>query len=79
MRRDIKRVTLECEAFDADRRLNLSACALQERVSVRQPFEMFYIDIFGGQGALALRGPNKYILPIIDSFTGLAEALLMAN
>lgn len=44
-----------------------------------QLFKMVFIDIVGGQGAITGRGANKYILSIIDSFTGYSEALSMPD
>ena len=79
MRRDFERAGLECDACDTDRRPNPTPCAPQESLPVMAPFEMVYIDIVGGQSALSGSGSNKYILSIIDSFTGWAEASPMPD
>jgi hypothetical protein len=79
MRRDIEKATLECEACDTDRRPNPAANAPLERLPMMEPFQMVYIDIVGGQGALGGKTENKYILSMIDSFTGWAEAAPMPD
>ena len=79
MRKDIERANLACDACDTDRRPNPTPCAPTEQLPVMEPFEMVYVDIVGGQSALAGSGENKYILSIIDSFTGWAEASPMPD
>ena len=75
MRFDIESVTQNCEVCDLERSPNPALRAAPGRLPVGRPFEVIYIDLVGGKKALERDGVASYLLTIIDSFTGWAEAV----
>ena len=67
------------DVCDRDRVANPSPRAPLGHLPADQPFAALYIDIIGGQGSLSLGASPKSILTMIDSLTGWAEAVPIAD
>ena len=68
-----------CETCDRDRGENPSPRAWLKHLPAIQPFAVLYIDMVGNQGSLSVGASPKSILTMIDSLTGWAEAVPIAD
>ena len=75
IRGDVSAFVRACEVFDRDRCSNPNPRTSLGQLPADNPFDVFYIDIVGGQGSLSLGASPKFILSMIDGLTGWAEAV----